>query len=85
MERLQDFLNSNLLTINMKKTKLTETMIKQKRGRTPGSPPKLTVQLEDSTHKTIRDEKFCRVLYLNIQDNLMWQSHLEAGSRALLP
>ena len=85
LSRIQEFLTTNYLTVNMKKTKLTETMIKQKRGRMAGPPPELKIVLEDNTEKVIKDEKFCRILGLNIQDHLTWQVHLESGCKALLP
>ena len=85
LARIQEFLTTNYLTVNTKKTKLTETMIKQKRGRMAGTPPELKITLEDNTEKIIRDEKFCKILGLQIQDNLTWQVHLEAERKALLP
>ena len=43
LDRIKIFLTSNNLSINMGKTKITELMIKQKRGQTLGSPPSLNV------------------------------------------
>ena len=60
-------------------------MIKQKRGRMTGSPPKLDVRINQNLYKEIKDEKVCRILGLNLQNDITWRAHLESGSKALLP
>ena len=48
LENLRCFLNSNKMTINMDKTHLLETMIKQRKCKTPGSPPTLDTVDKDN-------------------------------------
>ena len=89
LNRVQDemhlYLNDNQLSMNLGKTHLTEIMIQQKRGRTIGDPPHLTVELEPGVYKDIRDKTTTRILGANIQANGLWNSHLETGPRALFP
>ena len=85
LERISMFLTSNYLSINMGKTKIIEMMIKQKRGRTPGSPPKLNVRINVNERKEIEDMEVCRILGMNLQKNITWRAHLESGPKALLP
>ena len=85
LENIRTFLNTNMLTINMGKTKTIELMIKQKKCRMAGRPPTLTVRTEDNQIKEIEDAEVCRILGLNLQKNITWKSHLETGNKALLP
>ena len=84
-ESLSLYLNSNGLTINLDKTKLVEVMIAQKRGKTKGEPPQLTVLNSSQQAELISDSSSCRVLGMNIQNNLTWKAHLETGTKSLLP
>ena len=85
IERLRIYLNSNELTINMDKTHLVEIMIKQKRGRTQGKPPELTVLNSSQQAEIVHDSKHCRILGIDVQNNFTWNAHLETGVKALLP
>ena len=85
IENLKIFLETNELTVNADKTKIVEIMIQQKRTRTPGEPPSLTVMSNQGNIETIHDSKYCRVLGLNLQNNMTLNSHLETGSKSLLP
>ena len=40
---------------------------------------------ENNGTKVINDEKYCRILGTNVQNNLNWFAHLEGGVKALLP
>ena len=86
--RIKSYLNAHGLQINESKTSLTEIMSKQKRTRTTGIPPDLTVReilngkLQDD-HVT--DKKQLRILGINIKNNMSWDCHLVDGSKALLP
>ena len=86
--RIMDYLSANGLELNQGKTGLTEFMARQKRVRTGGIPPELTVsewkngRLED---KLIGDSQYCRVLGANLRNDLTWESHLVTGSKAVLP
>ena len=61
-------------------------MLKQKRGRTNGEPPSLVVPgTEPGTMKVLKNRKSNIIMRANIQENLLWSSHLETGEKALLP
>ena len=91
--RIKDFLNANGLQVNESKTYLTEYMTWQKRTRTNGIPPDLTVQetIEDRTgavitqDKLISDKPHCKMLGFNLKNNLTWDGHLTSGSKSILP
>ena len=85
LDELECYLNDNMLVINLSKTSLTECMIPQKKGRTPGPPPSLQVVGENGGYKTVADTDFTRILGANLQANLTWVRHLETGKKAVLP
>ena len=68
-------------------------MVYQKRTKTRGIPPDLTVSEEikdrqgrtTTQDKLISDSSSCRMLGLNMGNNLTWESHLISGRKALLP
>ena len=79
------FLNDNKLAVNIKKTTLTEIMVKQKRGKIGGSLPSLEVEISPGTTKVIHNKDYTRILGANLQGNLGWNRHLETGEKALFP
>ena len=91
--KVRDFLHANGLKVNESKTILTEIMTYQKRTRTAGIPPNLTVEetvkrrdgTEVTVDKLISDTPNCRMLGLNIQNNITWDAHLSSGPKSLLP
>ena len=91
--KIKNYLNANGLQVNEGKTSLTEFMVYQKRTKTKGIPPDLTVQekVKDRQGRTtlqdklISDSSSCRMLGLNMGTNLTWESHLISGRKALLP
>ena len=83
--KLADFLTANQLVINMDKTHLEEIMIKQKRGRLPDRPPELEVTNSKDELEVLKVSGHCRILGLNVQNNLTWNFHLENGKKPLLP
>ena len=85
---IRKFLSENKLSVNNGKTKLTEFMSKQKRGRIGGKPPelKVTVKIDNvDTEKLITDSTIGRFLGANLQNTQSWQNHLTTGNKALLP
>ena len=84
VENIRTFLNDNKLAMNLGKTATTECMLKQMKGRTPGTPPSLQVEKEPGVWKHIKNAEYTRILGANLQGNL-WSSHLETGERALFP
>ena len=85
LDELGCYLNDNKLIINTGKTAITECMIKQKKGKTPGPPPSLQVIGENGEDKVIEDADYIRILGANMQANMSWIRHLETGVKALLP
>ena len=85
IEEIGLYLNDNLLAINMGKTQITECMVQQKRTKLPGQPPKLEIRLDNGRLKEIKDTEYTRILGGNIQENLLWSTHLETGKKALYP
>ena len=91
--KVKDFLNANELIVNEAKTTLMEMMTYQKRAKISGIPPDLTVQehikdrdgAERLIDKHVTDATWIRMLGLNMQNNMTWDAHLSAGSKALLP
>ena len=85
LKLMEMFLEDNKLVLNIGKTAITEFMIKQKRGRTGGQPPSLIVKNEKGENELIKDKNSIRILGANLQNNLLWNSHVETGPKALFP
>ena len=83
--RMKSYLRDNDLCLNPGKTKLLECMISQKKGKMMGQPPTLVVETGQGTRKEIVDTGHLRILGANLMANMTWASHLETGSKALLP
>ena len=83
--RIKTFLDSNSLSINMGKTEILETMVRQKRTRIQGAPPQLSIVKPDGTLKVIVAKESCRLLGANINSDMMWKYHLEIGEKPVLP
>ena len=83
--KLKNFLNSQNLCVNMEKTCILETMVKQKRSRLKGEQPSLSIQKESGESTTILPKKHIRLLGINLEENLAWNSHLLHGEKAILP
>ena len=76
------------MEVNQSKTTLTEYMTHQKRAKTRGIPPELTIiekKRGKQTNGHITDSIYCRFLGANLKQNLLWDSHLNTGKRAVLP
>ena len=85
LNRLGDFLIANQLIINKDKTQIMEIMVRQKCCKLPKNPPKLEVLNREQEIETVMDPESCRILGLNLQKDLSWNSHLESGKKPLLP
>ena len=84
MNKMENFLGRNKLTMNATKMTLTEVMVPQKRAKIKGTPPKLeTIGLEGE-HKTIQAKFYTRILGYNLQNNLSMKAHMETGEKNLL-
>ena len=88
LDKISKYLTNNRPTINQTKTKLQESMVRQKRCNLRDKPPTLKVpSMEDRrmTMKTITNQTSCCLLGMNVQNDLSWKAHLESGEKALLP
>ena len=85
LEKIRRHLNANKLTINMGKTTLLETMLKQKRCRMDNRTPTLNVTDDRGQPKEIKVSEYCRLLGGNFSNNLEWKSQLESGEKSVLP
>ena len=83
--KIKNFLNSQELVVNLSKTTLLESMVKQKRSRQNLIQPSLTTQKESGEEKIIFPEQQIRLLGVNLEQNLSWNAHLLHGEKALLP
>ena len=85
LQDISQLLQDNFLVLNQPKTSITECMIGQKCGKTPGSPPNLLVTKAPGVTKLVTNSDYTRILGGNVQNNLSWFAHLESGEKALLP
>ena len=83
VERVKSFLSSNSLFLNLGKTEIVETMVRQKRTLLPGNLPQLSVQKPDLTFKVIQAKDSCRLLGANINKDANWNHQLETGEKPL--
>ena len=91
--KIKKKLSANGLQVNDSKTHLTEFMTHQKRTKTGGIPPDLTVrELTVDKHRVLKmednlisDSIYCRMLGINLQNNLSWGAHLTAGQDTTPP
>ena len=91
--RIKNYFNDNGLQINENKTNLTEYMTRQKRCKSRGIPPELTVE-ELITNKNgevrlesklITDSVSSRFLGMNFLNSGTWDAHVATGKKPLLP
>ena len=85
IKKITAFLNENDLIVNQSKTTMIETLVKQKRNKIKGNQPEIKTTKPDGTTKTIKPEETIRLLGINLQQNLSWNSHLQNGPKAILP
>ena len=84
IDKVKTFLAANSLSLNLGKTEIVETMVRQKRVSLPGLPPQLTVVKPDGSLKIILAKDYCRLLGANISKDATWSQHLELGERAIV-
>ena len=84
IERVKSFLAANSLSLNLGKTEIVETMVRQKRACLPGLPPQLSVQKPDGSLKVIAAKDSCRLLGVNINRDATWNHQLELGEKPLI-
>ena len=84
INRVKDFLASNSLSLNLGKTEIVETMVRQKRARLSGLPPQLSVQKPDGSLKVILAKESCRLLGVNLNRDATWNHQLELGEKPLV-
>ena len=84
LTQVTEYLTSNSLSINQKKTQLQEFMVKQKQARLTTTSPEIVVRTAEGD-KTIKNKMNTRLLGLNLHEDLSWRLHLELGDKPLLP
>ena len=83
--KIKRYLDSNSMSINLSKTEILETMVRQKQTRILGNPPQLSITKPDGSLKVITAAVSCRLLGANLNEDMTWRHHLELGEKALLP
>ena len=78
------YLSYNKLCINEDKMSLLESMNRQHRCKTKGNPPYLFALNDKKELITVNTSKECRLLGVNIGQDLAWKSHLITGEKPLL-
>ena len=84
IDRVKNFLAANSLSLNLGKTEIIESMVRQKRERQSGHPPQLSVQKPDGSLKVIVAKDSCRLLGVNFNKDANWNHQLEHGEKAIL-
>ena len=84
LENMKLFLLANKLCINEDKTALLESMNRQRRCKSKGEPPTLTVLNDKQELVTLKTVKSCRLLGVNMGEDLTWNAHLLKGEKPLL-
>ena len=74
-----------MLILNLPKTSLTEVMLHQKRSKTTGLPLTLDVSGDNGEIVEVKDAQYTQILGANIQNNMVWNAHMEMGKKSLLP
>ena len=83
VDRVKEFLAANSLSLNLGKTEIVETMVRQKRARLTGIPPQLSVIKPDGTLKIILAKEYCRLLGVNMNRDATWNRQLDLGEKPL--
>ena len=74
-----------MLCVNMSKTSMLESMVKQKCVQIKGFQLRLVTIKEDGSEKIILPETNICLLGVNLEQNLSWNSHLLTVKKSLLP
>ena len=83
LDRVKSYLAANSLSLNLGKTEIVESMVRQKRVRISGQPPQLSVTKSDGTLKLIQAKDSCRLLGANINKDATWTHQLELGEKPI--
>ena len=83
LERVKSYLAANSLSLNLGKTEIVESMVRQKRARIQGQPPQLSVMKSDGALKIIQAKDSCRLLGGNINKDATWSHQLERGEKPI--
>ena len=84
IDKVKTFLAANSLSLNLGKTEIVETMVRQKRVHLAGLPPQLSVVKPDGSLKIILAKYYCRLLGANISRDATWSQHLELGEKPIV-
>ena len=83
LDRVKTYLDANSLSLNLGKTEIVESMVRQKRARIQGQPPQLSVIKSDGSLKIILAKDSCRLLGGNINMDATWSHQLELGEKPI--
>ena len=83
LDRIKIYLAANSLSLNLGKTEIVESMVRQKRVRILGQPPQLSVTKPDGTLKVILAKDSCRLLGANVNKDSTWSHQLELGEKPI--
>ena len=84
IENMKIYLTANKLCINEDKTSLLESMNRQRRCKVQGEPPFIFAQNDKKETVTVNSTKECRLLGVNMGQDMTWKSHLITGKKPLL-
>ena len=85
LENMKLYLYANKLCVNEDKTSMLESMNKQRRCKVKGPPPSLQVLNNKQEQVTLTAVNNCRLLGVNMGNDLSWRYHLISGDKALIP
>ena len=84
INKVKNFLAANSLSLNLGKSEIVETMVRQKRVRMHGLPPQLSVSKPDGSLKVILAKESCRLLGANLNRDSTWSHQLVLGEKPVL-
>ena len=85
LRKIELFLQTNALTVNRDKTKIIETMLKQKRAKIKGIGPVIKSTNSNGEPENIQSKKNCLILGGILQDDISWKGHLTSSRESLVP
>ena len=85
LQRLKEYLNNHMMTVNPTKTVLWEFMVRQKACKVHGEPPTLVTYNDKGNIKVVKTSKSEKCLGATLQQDMQWSAMLETGEDAILP
>ena len=85
LKKIELFLQTNALTVNRDKTKIIESMLKQKQAKIKGIGPEIKSTNGRGEPVNITSKKTCLILGGILQDDISWKGHLTGSKESLVP